>query len=65
MMAADRLLSESTTATTDAASASSINPTCGRPRFMETGSLNLASARMPSDMRSEEIVEIVEWLRAK
>jgi len=47
---------------TAAASAASSSPTCGRPRFAAVDSLR-PSIRTPSAIKSEEIAEMVEWLR--
>lgn len=63
MTATERKFSDNTTANTAAASGLRLRPTCGRPRFSETVSLALLSVRMPSWMRSEEIADMVEWLR--
>src|SRR6185312_4346603 len=62
MTAMERKLSDNTTLSTDAALASSASPTCGRPRFRE-GWLPLLSLRMPSAIRSDEMADMVEWLR--
>ncbi len=63
MTATERKFNDSTTVMTDAASGLRLSPTCGRPRFSEMASPALLSVRMRSCIRSEEIADIVEWLR--